>query len=144
MINFPVKFIRGNFDYFLGRLNSVFYEEASALQFFVLTILLFVRIFCVNLTIFNRFKNILSTRWEGCIKGVLPPGSLKQRDYVYNECKLFNEHKHFGWCRYHLLTFVVWSPNAVFPYLNSNNSQPLSNGFLSNETNFQMLFIEDS
>ena len=28
LINLPVKFIRGNFDYFLGRLNSVFYEEA--------------------------------------------------------------------------------------------------------------------
>ena len=53
MINLPVKFIRGNFDYFLGRLNSVFYEEVSALQLFVLTILLFVRTFCVNLTIFE-------------------------------------------------------------------------------------------
>lgn len=31
-----------------------------------------------------------------------------------------------------------------FPDLNSNNFQPLSNGFLSNETNFQMHFIEDS
>ena len=29
MINFPVKFIRGNFEYFLGRLNNVFYEEAK-------------------------------------------------------------------------------------------------------------------
>ena len=29
MINLPVKFIRGNFEYFLGRLNSVFYEEAK-------------------------------------------------------------------------------------------------------------------
>ena len=29
MINLPVKFIRGNFEYFLGRLNSVFYEEAN-------------------------------------------------------------------------------------------------------------------
>ena len=28
MINLPVKFIRGNFEYFLGRLNNVFYEEA--------------------------------------------------------------------------------------------------------------------
>ena len=56
MINLPVKFIRGNFDYFLGRLNSVFYEEVSALQLFVLTILLFVRTFCVNLTIVNKFK----------------------------------------------------------------------------------------
>ena len=77
MINLPVKFIRGNFDYFLGRLNSVFYEEASALQLFVLILLLFVRTFCVNLTIFNRFNNsILSTSWEGRIKGDLPPGSL--------------------------------------------------------------------
>ena len=49
VINLPVKFIGGNFDYFLGRLNSVFCEEASALQLFVLTILLFVRTFCVNL-----------------------------------------------------------------------------------------------
>ena len=39
MINLPVKFIRGNFDYFRGRLNDVFYEEASAPQLFVLTIL---------------------------------------------------------------------------------------------------------
>ena len=77
MINLPVKFIRGNFDYFLGRLNSVFYEEASPFQFFVLTISLFVlRTFCVNLTIFNGF----STKWEGRIKGDLPPGSLKQQD----------------------------------------------------------------
>ena len=29
MMNLPVKFIRGNFDYFLGRLNKVFYEEAK-------------------------------------------------------------------------------------------------------------------
>ena len=29
-------------------------------------------------------------------------------------------------------------------HLNSKNFQPLSNGFLSNETNFQMHFIEDS
>ena len=79
MINLPVKFIRGNFDYFLGRLNSVFYDEAIALQLFVLTILLFVRTFCVNLTIFNGV-NILSTRWEGRIKDDLLPGSLKQQD----------------------------------------------------------------
>ena len=55
MINLLVKFIRGNFDYFLGRLNGVFFGDASALQLFVL-ILLFVQTFCVNLTIFNRFK----------------------------------------------------------------------------------------
>ena len=29
MMNLPVKFIKGNFDYFLGRLNNVFYEEAK-------------------------------------------------------------------------------------------------------------------
>ena len=29
MMNLPVKFIRGNFEYFLGRLNNVFYEEAK-------------------------------------------------------------------------------------------------------------------
>ena len=32
MINLPVKFIRGNFEYFLlflGRLNNVLYEEAK-------------------------------------------------------------------------------------------------------------------
>ena len=40
MINLPVTFTRGNFDYFLGRFYGVFYEEASALQLFVLTILL--------------------------------------------------------------------------------------------------------
>ena len=27
MINLPVTFIRGNFDYFLGRLNSVFMKR---------------------------------------------------------------------------------------------------------------------
>ena len=31
-----------------------------------------------------------------------------------------------------------------FPHLNSNSFKPLTNGFLSNETNFQMHFIEDS
>ena len=36
------------------------------------------------------------------------------------------------------------APNAVFPHLNSNNFQPLSNGFLSNETKFQIDFVEDS
>ena len=41
-------------------------------------------------------------------------------------------------------SLLFGSPNAVFPYLNYNNFQPLSNGFLSNETNFQMHFIEDS
>ena len=56
MINLPVKFVRGNFDYFLGRLNSVFYEEVSALQLFVLTILLFLRTFSINSTIVNKFK----------------------------------------------------------------------------------------
>ena len=27
MINLPVKFIRGKFEYFLGQLNNEFYEE---------------------------------------------------------------------------------------------------------------------
>ena len=49
MINLRVKFIRRNFDYFLGHLNSVFYEEVSALQLFVFTILLFVRTFAVSI-----------------------------------------------------------------------------------------------
>ena len=40
MVNLPVN-IRGNFDYFLSQLNSVFYEEASTLQLFVLTIFLY-------------------------------------------------------------------------------------------------------
>ena len=56
MINLPVKFIRGNFEYFLlflGRLNNVFYDF---IQLFVSIILLFVRTFCVNLTVFKRFK----------------------------------------------------------------------------------------
>ena len=53
MTNLPVKFTRGNFDYFLGRLNGIFYEEASALQLFVLTILRFVRTF--------RVKNLRAT-----------------------------------------------------------------------------------
>ena len=74
MINFPVKFIRGNFDYFLGRLNSVFYEEASALQLFVLTILLFVRIFCVNLTISNRFKTFYRPGGKGALRASSPLG----------------------------------------------------------------------
>ena len=52
MINLPVKFIRGNFEYFLGRLNNEFYEEAKCRSI----ILIFVRTFCVNLTVFNRFK----------------------------------------------------------------------------------------
>ena len=29
MMNLPVKFIRGNSDYILSRLNNVFYEEAK-------------------------------------------------------------------------------------------------------------------
>ena len=56
MINLPVKFIRGNFEYFLGRLNSYFMKRRSAPQLFVSIILLFVRTFCVNFTIFNGFK----------------------------------------------------------------------------------------
>ena len=56
MIKLPVKFIRGNFDYFLGRrLNSIIYEEANVLQLFVLTILLFVLTFCVNLIDLKHF-----------------------------------------------------------------------------------------
>ena len=54
-------------------------KRGSALRLFVSIVLLFVRTFCVNLTIFN---SILSTSWEERIKGDL-----------YNECKLFNEHK---------------------------------------------------
>ena len=57
MINLPVKFIRGNFEYFLGRLNNVFYEEAKC----PLIILIFVGTFCVNLTVFNRFKAFCRT-----------------------------------------------------------------------------------
>ena len=45
MINLPVKFIRGNFEYFLGRLNSYFMKRRSALQLIVSIILLFVRTF---------------------------------------------------------------------------------------------------
>ena len=52
MINLPVKFIRENFEYFLGRLNNVFYEETKCPSI----ILIFVRTFCVNLTVVNRFK----------------------------------------------------------------------------------------
>ena len=74
MINLPVKFVRGNFDYFLGRLNSVFYEEVSALQLFVLTILLFVRTFCVNLTIFNRFKAFCRPVGKGALRAPFPLG----------------------------------------------------------------------
>ena len=74
MINLPVKFIRGNFHYFLGRLNSVFYEEVSALQLFVLTILLFVRTFCVNLTIFNRFKAFCRPVGKSALRATFPLG----------------------------------------------------------------------
>ena len=74
MISLPVKFIRGNFDFFLGRLNSVFYEEASALQLFVLTILLFVRTFCVNSTIFNRFKTFYRPGGKGALRATFPLG----------------------------------------------------------------------
>ena len=88
MINLPAKFIRGNFDYFLGQLNSVLYEEASNLQLLVLTILLFVRTFCVNiLTISNRFKAFCRPVRKGASRATFPPGSRKQY-------KLFNEHKH--------------------------------------------------
>ena len=53
--------------------------------------------------------------------------------------------EYLGWSRYHLLIFVVWFAKRSFsPLQNSYNFQPLSNGFLSNETNFQMHFIEDS
>ena len=55
MINLLLKFIRGNFEYFLGRLNNVFYEEAKCPSI----ILIFVRTFCVNLPVFNRFKQEL-------------------------------------------------------------------------------------
>ena len=74
MINLPVKFIRGNFDYFLGRLNSVFYEEVGALQLFVLTILLFVRTFCVNLTIFSKFKAFCRPVGKGALRATFPLG----------------------------------------------------------------------
>ena len=72
--NLPVKFIRGNFDYFLGRLDSVFDEEASALQLFVLTILLFVRTFCLNLTIFKRFKAFCRPVEKGALRATIPLG----------------------------------------------------------------------
>ena len=76
MINLPVKFIRGNFEYFLGRLNNVFYEEGKCPSVVCFNNITFrIRTFCVNLTIFN---SILSTSWEERIKGDLPPGSLKQ------------------------------------------------------------------
>ena len=77
MINLPVKFIRGNFEYFLGRLNSYFMKRRSALQLFVSIIRLFVRTFCFDLTVFNRFKAFCQPVEER-IKGDLPPGSLKQ------------------------------------------------------------------
>ena len=74
MINLRVKFIRGNFDYFLGRLNSVFYDEVSALQLFVSTILLFVRTFCINLTIFNKFKAFCRSVGKGALRAIFPLG----------------------------------------------------------------------
>ena len=74
MIKLLAKFIRGNFGYFFGRLNGVFYEEASALQLFVLTILLFVRTLCVNLTIFNRFKAFCRPVGKGALRATFPVG----------------------------------------------------------------------
>ena len=74
MMNLPVKFIRGNFDYFLGRLNSVVYEKASALQLFVLTIFNFVRTFCVNLTIFSRCKAFCRPVGKGALRATFPLG----------------------------------------------------------------------
>ena len=75
LIPLPLKFIRRNFDYFLGLLNSVFYEEVSALQLFVLTVLLFVRTFCVNLTIFNKFKAICRPVGKGAsVRATFPLG----------------------------------------------------------------------
>ena len=47
---------------------------------------------------------------------------------------------YLGWCRYHLLTFVVWFAKRGF----SLSEQYWVTGFLTNETNFQMHFIEDS
>ena len=91
MINLPVKFIIGNFDYFLGRLNSVLYEEASARQLFVLTILNFVRKFCVELTIFKRFKAFCRPVGKGALRATFPPGSLKQQDqFIMNASSLMN------------------------------------------------------
>ena len=91
MINLPVKFIIGNFDYFLGRLNSVLYEEASAPQLFVLTILNFVRTFCVELTIFNRFKAFCRPVGKGALRATFPAGSLKQQDhFIMNASSLMN------------------------------------------------------
>ena len=126
-------------------------KRRSALQLFVSMLLLFVRTNYVNLTIFNRFKAFCRPVGKSAFTEAIR--------LVYNECKLFNEHKiHqknkfkkecLGWCRYHLLTALLFcSPDAVsvshFSYhLNSNNFQPVSNGFLSNETNFQMHFIEN-
>ena len=74
MINLPVKFIRGTFDSFIGRLNSVFYEELSALQLFVLTILLFVRTFYVNLTVFNKFKAFCRSVGKGALRATFSLG----------------------------------------------------------------------
>ena len=74
MINLLAKFIRGNLDYFFGLLNSVFYDEASALQLFVLTMLLFARTFCVNLTIFSRFKAFCRPVGKGALRATFPVG----------------------------------------------------------------------
>ena len=41
MINLPVKFRTGNFDYFLGRLNYVFYEEAKCPSFVCFNVITF-------------------------------------------------------------------------------------------------------
>ena len=102
MINLPAKFIRGNFDYFLGQLNSVLYEEASNLQLLVLTILLFVRTFCVNiLTISNRFKAFCRPVGKGASRATFPLGrgsntsSLMNINTDKNRLKM----EYLGWCR---------------------------------------------
>ena len=73
MINLPVKFIRGNFEYLLGRLNNVFYEEAKFPSVVCFNNITFgVRTFCVNLTVFNRFKAFCQPVVKGALRATFP------------------------------------------------------------------------
>ena len=66
-------------------------KRRSALQLFVSIILLFVRTFCVNLTVFNRFKAFCRPVGKGALRATFPPGSLKQQDqFIMNASSLMN------------------------------------------------------
>ena len=74
MINLPVKFIRGNFDYFLGRLNGVFYEEVRALQLFVLSTITFCTNILCEFNKFLKFKAFCRPFAKGALRATFPLG----------------------------------------------------------------------